>query len=220
MLVLGIDEAGRGACIGPLVIAGVVIDEKDEQRLKKMGVKDSKLLTPRQRERIAKEIEKVAKDIIIQKIGACKIDNYRREGINLNQVEAIKMADIINLTKPDIAYLDSPDPKPEKFGKFVEKMVRYDVKILSSNFAERRWVAVAAASIIAKVNRDKEIEQIRQKYGLKGSGYPADPETEEWLREWYEKNKKFPEIVRQSWENVREIKKRKFSLLSWLKHKS
>jgi ribonuclease HII len=217
--ILGIDEAGRGAVVGPLVIAGFAIEKGKESELKKIGVKDSKLLSPAKRERLAKKLEKIGQ-IVIQKIGPCKIDNYRKSGINLNQIEAMKMADIINFIKPDAAYIDSPDPKPENFGQFVKKIVREKVNIFSANFAESKWPVVAAASIIAKVNRDEEIEKLKKKYGLRGSGYPADPETEAWLKQWKASGKKWPECVRQTWETIQQLEKSKQKgLLAWLRKK-
>ncbi len=213
---LGIDEAGRGACIGPMVIAGVLVRKQDEGRLKKLGVRDSKELSPSQRKRLAKEIEKIAKDIIIQKIGPCRIDAYRKEGINLNQLECMKFADIINLLSPDLAIVDCPQVSTGKFEKFLKKMLRVKTELKVENYAER-WPAVAAASIIAKVKRDSEIEELKKKYGFRGSGYPGDPETQEWLENWIKNHKDFPDCVRKTWENVKELKKSRFSLLAWLK---
>ncbi len=218
MKVLGIDEAGRGAVVGPLVIVGFAIEADREPFLKRAGVRDSKLLSPRQREQLAQQLEGMG-EIVIQKVGACKIDNYRKAGINLNQLEAMKMADIINFVQPDTVYLDSPDPRPDKFGLFVKKMLKHDIKVFAANFAESKWPVVAAASIIAKVNRDKEIEKLKQKYGFKGSGYPADPDTEAWLRAWKASGKRWPECVRQSWETIRQLEKGQRGLLRWLRKK-
>ncbi|MCK4532134.1 MAG: ribonuclease HII, partial [Candidatus Aenigmarchaeota archaeon] len=95
-VVCGVDEAGRGAVLGPLVIAGVSVREKDLPKLKKLGVRDSKELTPKQRERMAERIEKIAKDVVVLKVGPCRIDSYNRQGVNLNRVEAMKMTTVID----------------------------------------------------------------------------------------------------------------------------
>ena len=91
-VIAGIDEAGRGAVIGPLVIAGVSIEEGKEEEFRRLKARDSKKISPNVRKRLSKEIEKIAKDVVIIKVGACKIDTYRKEGINLNKLEIMKFA--------------------------------------------------------------------------------------------------------------------------------
>ncbi|MFH1105887.1 MAG: ribonuclease HII, partial [Candidatus Aenigmatarchaeota archaeon] len=91
-LALGIDEAGRGCVIGPLVVCGALIDESDESRLRKINVKDSKMLSPSQRERIKPEIEKIAKWFHVAKIEPEKIDGKSQHGLNLNELETVKFA--------------------------------------------------------------------------------------------------------------------------------
>lgn len=201
VLVAGIDEAGRGAVIGPLVIAGVCADERTANSLKKMGVKDSKMLTPRKREVLAEKIEKVAKDIVVIKVGACKIDSHRKGGVNLNQIEAMKMADITNFLKPDRMFIDSPDRNLEKFTKFISKMVKDEPKpeIILEHKADVRYPIVSAASIIAKVERDREIGELCKEHGNLGSGYPSDEVTISWLKGHLEDKGKFPDFVRRSW---------------------
>ena len=66
-LICGIDEAGRGPVIGPLVICGVLISEKDLPKLKALDPKDSKLLTPKKRSELEKKIKRVVKDYKIIK---------------------------------------------------------------------------------------------------------------------------------------------------------
>ncbi|MBA3064300.1 ribonuclease HII, partial [Candidatus Woesearchaeota archaeon] len=103
-LILGIDEAGRGPVIGPLVIAGVSIDEKGIDKIKKLGVKDSKLLSPKQREELFDKIINTVKEYKAIIIQPEEIDSaLRSESLNLNWLEAIKSAEIINFLKPEKA---------------------------------------------------------------------------------------------------------------------
>ncbi len=216
----GFDEAGRGAVIGPLVVAGVSFDKEDVYRLRKMGVRDSKLLTAKKRERLVKEIEKLAKDIIVIKVGPCKIDNYRKQGVNLNRLEAMKFAEVISYLGPHQAYVDSPDVNPERLKKILEKMVGDGVEIISEHKADHKYPVVGAASIIAKVERDEEIRKLKKKYGDIGPGYSSNPITVKWLKEWLEENRDYPEgVVRKTWITADGIKKDKLQkrLTSWFK---
>ncbi len=198
--VAGIDEAGRGAVIGPLVIAGVSADERTANSLKKMGVRDSKLLTPKKREVLAGKIEEVAKDVAVIKVGPCKIDSHIRGGVNLNQIEAMKMADITNFLKPHRIYIDCPERNLERFNRFVSRMVNDPVpEIVMENKADVRYPIVSAASIIAKVERDREIAELCKEHGNLGSGYPSDEVTVNWLKSHLDNNGKFPDFVRRSW---------------------
>jgi len=188
------------AVIGPLVVAGVSIDIKKVHLLKKAGVKDSKLLTPARRERLAEKIEKIADDIIVLKVGPCKIDNYRHQGINLNRLEAMKFAEIINFLGPYKAYIDAPDVNLGKLNNFMRKMVGDGVELFVEHKADHKYPVVSAASIVAKVERDAEIEKLKKKYGDFGPGYTSNPLTIEWMREWLKENRDFPDgLVRKTW---------------------
>ncbi|MBM3303877.1 MAG: ribonuclease HII [Candidatus Aenigmarchaeota archaeon] len=198
-MIAGIDEAGRGAVIGPLVIAGVSVEEGRLDRLKALGVRDSKLLSPKRREHLAREIEKLAKDVMILKVGPCKIDGYRSQGVDLNRLEFMKMSEVISFLRPNAVYVDSPDVKPERLVKILSKSAK-DVRIVAEHKADVNYPVVGAASIVAKVARDGEIEKLKKKYGDVGPGYSSNPITMEWLRQWLAKNREFPEgVVRKSW---------------------
>ncbi len=217
-VIAGIDEAGRGAVIGPMVIAGVSATEDDLKKIKELGVKDSKELSHSRREKLAKSIEKLAKDIIVVKVGPCKIDNYKKEGVNLNKLEAIKFAEILNYLKPAVAYIDGPENNLEKFSKFLQKMT--DVNFIAEHKADSKYPIVSAASIIAKVEREKEMERIKKEYGVRGSGYPSDEETIAWMNEWLEKHKKFPPgLVRMSWATTKNMvsSKKQKGIMGFLK---
>jgi len=205
-IIAGVDEAGRGAVIGPLVVAGVSLSRSSEQVLKKMGVKDSKLLSPSRREKLAAAIEKTAKDILIIKVGPCKIDNYRNQGINLNRVEAMKFAEILSFLDPEKGFVDSPDVKPDRLKAQLIKMIGKDMRLAVEHKADHKYPVVSAASIIAKVARDEEIEEIKKKYGDVGPGYPSNEITMQWMRDWLEHNKDYPEgIVRKTWMTTKTV---------------
>ncbi|HDD46277.1 MAG TPA: ribonuclease HII, partial [Candidatus Aenigmarchaeota archaeon] len=186
-IIAGLDEAGRGAVIGPMVIAGVSVTGSGLKKIKALGVRDSKELAPKRREKLAKQIEKIAKDILIVKVGPCKIDNYKKEGINLNRLEAIKFAEILNYLNPHLAYIDSPENNTQRFEKMLSKMT--NVNFIAEHYADKKYPIVSAASILAKVERDKEMAKIRKKYGVRGSGYPSDTETIAWMREYLKEHK-------------------------------
>ncbi len=209
----GIDEAGRGPVLGPMSIAGVSIRKEDEKKLVKIGVKDSKELTPKKREELAKEIEKIAKDIFVINVAPCRIDNYLlHQKINLNEVEIIRFADIGDLLRADKLYVDSPEVKTEKFGKKLKVRMDYkDTEITAENKADSKYPVVAAASIIAKVSRDFEMEKLRKEFGVRGSGYSSDEETIKWMEEYLDKNKKFPDrgLVRFSWDTTKRMMARR-----------
>ncbi len=207
MLVCGVDEAGRGAVIGPLVIAGVSVFEKDVARLKRIGVRDSKELTPAAREKLAAKIEKIAKDIVVLKVGPCKIDDYNRQGVNLNRVEAMKMCTIIDCLNAECAYVDGPDVNLPKFTRIVSKMLKNDIRLVVEHKADSTYPVVSAASIMAKVERDREMAELTKRYGIEGTGYPSDERTIASMKAYLAKNKKFPEkgLVRFSWDTTRVI---------------
>jgi ribonuclease HII len=207
IVVCGVDEAGRGAVIGPLVIAGVSVFEKDIAKLKKIGVRDSKELSPSAREKLYKEIEKIAKDIVVLKVGPCKIDDYNKQGVNLNRVEAMKMCTIIDCLNANKSFVDGPDVNLDKFKRVVNKMLKFGTDLTVEHHADSTYPIVSAASIIAKVERDKEMANLRKEYGIEGTGYPSDERTIQSMKAYLEKNKKFPEkgLVRFSWDTTKQM---------------
>lgn len=209
MLILGIDEAGRGPVIGPLVIAGVMINEKDEYKLLRLKVKDSKLLTKKRREYLFEKIKGMSKSKIIV-IGPDEIDEAvdGNNSLNLNWLEAGKSAEIINELNPSKVYLDCPSNNINTYKNYVKKLVEdKETKIISEHKADLKYAVVGAASILAKVTRDREIEKIEKAIKKKiGSGYPSDPATQEFLKNNHEKNSN---IVRKSWASYKGLIKEK-----------
>jgi len=211
ILVCGIDEAGRGPVIGPLVMCGISIDEKKIKKLEEIGVKDSKLLMLKQREDLFTKIKKIVKDFKIVIIEPKKIDQVlESKDMNLNWLEAKTSSEIINLLKPNKAILDCPSVNIKAYSEYVKKLLKIDVKLIVEHKADLNYVVVGAASILAKVTRDREIEKIKKEIGINiGSGYPSDPTTQKFLSENWNKHSK---IFRKSWssyKNFSEGKKQK-----------
>ncbi|MCA6213106.1 MAG: ribonuclease [Thermococcaceae archaeon] len=203
----GIDEAGRGPVIGPLVIAAVVVDESRIGELESLGVKDSKKLTPKKREELFEKIVSIVDDYFILKLSPEEIDS--REG-TMNELEIESFARVLNSlkVKPDILYIDAADVKEERFGDIIGEKLSFSPKIVAEHKADAKYIPVAAASILAKVTRDRAIEGLKEIYGEIGSGYPSDPVTRKFLEEYYKKHGEFPPIVRKSWKTLKKIEEK------------
>jgi len=198
MRVMGIDEAGRGPVIGSMYMAGVVIDKKDEKLLKRWGVKDSKLLTAEKREELFDKIVKRFDHKII-KITPQQIDEAMIEGSlsNLNWLEADNQAKIINEFEVDRAVIDCPSRNVNSFAEYLQRKVTTQAVLIVENKADLNHVVVGAASILAKVSRDRDMAQLRKKIGFDfGSGYLTDPKTLPFLEKHW---KDYPEIFRTKW---------------------
>lgn len=213
-LIAGIDEAGRGPVIGPLVICAYMINEKDMSLLQNIGAKDSKLLSAPKRQKMFAELQKAAKGYEIIEISPAEIDAaVESETTNLNWLEAQKAAIMLNRLNPDIAIVDCPSPNLKAYKDFVYSFLKKkDMELIMEHKAERH-LPVAAASILAKVTRDKRIEEIKQKIGLDfGSGYPADPSTKAFIEKYW---RNYPDIIRKSWGTYKAVANRQNTLSNY-----
>lgn len=204
MFIAGVDEAGRGPVLGPIVIAGVLMREEDIPELVKLGVKDSKMLQPQKRETLADEILKLAVKVEMRVVAPKEIDNAKADGVKLNRLEARCFAEIINQLQPDVAYVDAADINPERFAHMIREKLEVDTKLISQHKADCEFPIVGAASILAKVERDRRIDELKR-FGNVGSGYCHDPKTISFLREWVEEYGKLPSFVRHSWITAKRI---------------
>ncbi|ABK77192.1 ribonuclease HII [Cenarchaeum symbiosum A] len=201
MLVCGVDEAGRGSLVGPLVIAGVAIKRNRMRELKSMGVRDSKKLTRKARESLYPEIVNMADSYHISRVPPGVVDRSVGRHM-LNDLEARYMARVITRLGHGTTYVDSCDVNPRRFGGRVSEMSGRTVR--SYHRADDRFVIVSAASILAKVARDRSIERLRKSHDV-GSGYPSDRRTVGFVRGYYNKNGAMPPFVRRSWRPARLI---------------
>lgn len=207
-MLLGIDESGRGPVIGDLVVSGVLLPSFDsEARLADFGVRDSKKLTRKKREKLYPLIQQASVRILIRAVSPEEVDSWRRAGGSLNDLEAKYFADIIREAKPQHTIVDCADVVPETFQKRLEKYLGDRIPpITCEHFADRNYPVVSAASIVAKVTRDRGMFRLNQKFGLIGSGYCSDRRTIKFLEEWFETNGDFPPFVRKTWQTANRIR--------------
>jgi ribonuclease HII len=207
MLVCGIDEAGRGPVIGPMSICSVILDESGAKEVKDMGVRDSKRLSAAKRESMEPRIKELALEWKLAMILPSEIDLLRKR-MSLNQMEAEKMAFLIesHSMRPEKVIVDAADSVAENFGERIRIILKTNGShiplIVSEHKADDRYIEVSAASVIAKVARDRAIEQLRAEYGEIGSGYPSDEVTMEYVRKAVRAGD-IPHFVRKSWISVK-----------------
>ena len=197
----GIDEAGRGSVMGPLVVGAVFCE--DDKDLMALGVKDSKRLTPKARERIFSEMAGVA-DYTIVTVSAGEID-ARRARESLNEIEMSMFAEAAGHRKVNRIYADCPDVNESGFSNRLSVLTG-NVKVIGRHGADDTFPVVSAASIVAKVTRDRMVEEISQEFGVSiGSGYPSDAETMDFIEKWIKRYGVSPKHTRNSWEPVKRM---------------
>lgn len=203
----GIDEAGRGPVLGPLVVAGVSSDEDDP--FADLGLRDSKQLTPRAREKLAAEIRGRATRVEVMMADAQEIDMWRKT-MTLNEIEVRMFTMVARALGCQALIVDAADVDAKRFGLEISSGLRGDCKVFSAHRADEDEAIVSAASIIAKTERDKAMAMIsrraEQKHGLPaGSGYPSDPITRHYLDTVIKATGDLPEEVRRSWKTSEDL---------------
>lgn len=202
-LVAGVDEAGRGSIIGPIVIAGVLLEEELLETIKSYGVKDSKKLLPNTREKLYKVIIENATKIAFIIIDPSTIDLYVKfkdikGGLNILELKGITY--VIRELKATKIYVDCPDVNLSRFCQMLKSEIPWDAEVIVFHNEYDDHPAVASASIVAKVLRDRIIRTLKNLCGDFGSGYPSDPRTVDFLKEKY---KDIEQFVRKSWKTLR-----------------
>ncbi len=203
--VLGLDEAGRGSVLGPLVVGGFLLPEADLDRVVRAGACDSKAIGADERVAVYRRLGKIGKRLSIV-IPPSEIDGAVAVG-QLNHLEARAFARLIARHRPAVAYADACDPVAARFGRTVGRLcgTRTDVRAL--HHADRDLPIVGAASIVAKVLRDRAVERLARTLGEEiGSGYPSDPVTIACLRRTLGSGAPVPGWVRRSWSTLTRVK--------------
>jgi ribonuclease HII len=201
---LGIDEAGRGPAVGPMVIAAVALDTQAATALTRAGLSDSKSFGAGDdahavRCELAKEIRARARFVMTIEVEHTEIDArvLRNE---LNVLERELAVRLIERANEELAQIDRiiADGK-RMFQLLGQRFERFE----SHDRAEEKHASVAAASVVAKVIRDERFAQIRSRYEqelgpITGGGY-ANAATRRWLRAYCERYGRLPEECRLSW---------------------
>ena len=201
-LYVGLDEAGRGSCVGPLIVSLVATDEAGLRALAELGVRDSKKLTPNRRLEIFPEILSCSAYVAVRAV--------QPEVIDTHNISHLTMKAMCSITAPlakrypiKRVVADYVNP-PKRLQRLLRGLLRPEVEVLVVEDADDKYVECMAASIVAKVIRDNEVAKLRTIYGVRGSGYPSDPETLEWLMSEASRGT-LPPCVRRSWRTVKRI---------------
>lgn len=211
----GIDEAGRGSLIGPLVVAGVSADPETLKIFEMLGVTDSKLLTPRMREILYHEIVDLSTVVRFVSIPVPEIDHCVMNGKRyrkLNWLEAVHMSKVISELGAEQVFIDAPDTNPERWRSELTEMLDPCPQLVAEHKADRNYVVVSAASVIAKVERDRAVQELRDAHGDFGSGYPSDDQTVSFVAEWVKREGSEPPFARKSWKTWERVFPRQTTL--------
>ncbi len=199
-MILGIDEAGRGPVLGPLVVAGVVLRPQKAGALTRRGVSDSKAFgagieARRKRFELAEHIRRLAEDVRVEVFDHREVDRYTTDG-RLNELERRAACRIIDATRQVKRIVADGE-------KVFDPLSRRYAHLEARDFGESIHVAVAAASIIAKDLRDRLFEEIAERYReefgeVRGGGY-VNAATADFLRRYHQRYRKLPPETRRSW---------------------
>ncbi len=206
-MICGVDEAGKGPVLGPLVVAGACFS--DEERISSLGVRDSKKLSARRRSQYAKGIKQIASSYELLIIPAADIDDMRKV-MTMNEIMVFSFHKVIKKLQPDLCYVDAADVNEQRFGMEISKRLPKNIEIISKHKADDIYPVVSAASILAKTIRDREIKKVEQELQKRlklplGSGYPSDPLTKKFLSTWVKKHKSLPPHTRKSWKTAKRL---------------
>ena len=193
-MICGIDEAGKGSVLGPMVIGGISGAKLSD--FEERGFADSKKLSPKRRENLYEELKREFKTSVLV-LSAEDID-LKRETMSMNDIVACGHASVIKQLSAGTAYVDACDVNEARYGNKISDLLENKVTVYSRHKADDIYPVVAAASIVAKVTRDRLIKELSEVYGKIGSGYPSDPVTISYLEDYIRKNIDAPESARKS----------------------
>ncbi len=183
-----------------MVVAAVCCHTEEE--CLRLGMRDSKTLSPARRDELYALVEKHFMTAVVivtpQEIDQCL------ENSTLNVCLARAHAEVIQELRPEKAFVDAVDVIAERHAETMRRFMDWDCTIISEHKADHSYPIVGAASIVAKVIRDREVEKLRERYGNFGSGYPADPLTREYLEQYIRKHRSPPPFARRSWKTITE----------------
>ena len=208
---IGVDEAGKGPVLGPMVAAAVRVDDRDLPD----GIDDSKQLTATRQESIAAELrESPVTDVGLGVVTTDEIDDPETDMNSLTVAAQVRaLGDVA--TDGDHVLVDAGDVSESRFARRVQEGVAdagtdteggVTIDVTAEHGADEASRLVGAASIIAKVERDSRIDAIGENYDPDiGSGYPSDPTTREFLAKYVDRHGELPACARASWATCEDV---------------
>ncbi|MHB8632474.1 MAG: ribonuclease HII [Thermoplasmatota archaeon] len=203
----GIDEAGRGPVLGPLVVAGV--SGAPLELFSDLGCTDSKRLSPDRRTALDRALRATpGVRVEVRLVGAEELDAERRAGATMNAIEVRRFVEIAKALEAEKVWVDAADVDARRFGRRIREGVKRPLVVVSEHKADLNHPIVGAASIVAKVARDKAVAELARRLERKlplplGSGYCSDPLTVAFLAEWVRQFGALPEGTRATWAPAR-----------------
>jgi ribonuclease HII len=205
---VGIDEAGRGPVLGDMVVAGVASTPGVFEDLARLGVRDSKLLSPSRRLSLYKSIISQSAVVVVVYIPPIRLD---RE--NLNTLEEKAVVRILSVVSRAISenvseisvFIDEIKGRRANIENSIRGLFQRPVNVIMEPHADSKYTPVAAASIVAKVSRDLNLKTLRSLLGDFGSGYITDPSTKRWVLDYYASHREPPLFIRRSWRALRDL---------------
>ncbi len=196
----GVDEAGKGPVLGSMFAAAVRVDPAALPD----GVGDSKTISPERRERLDEAIRDVADAVAVAEIPVERIDD---PGTDMNGLTVAAHAEALAGVCRDglRALADAGDANAVRFERRVADRLEAAVDLTASHGADAEHAVVGAASIVAKVARDSHVDDLAADYGEVGSGYPSDPATRKFLREYVDDEGELPACARSSWQTCDDV---------------
>ncbi|HOT07115.1 MAG TPA: ribonuclease HII [Methanotrichaceae archaeon] len=206
MRTLGVDEAGKGPVLGSMFVAGVVFSEDRIFDLAAMGVKDSKLVPAARREALERRILDIAEENYVLEVTPRMIDELRSV-MTMNEIMVRCHSKVVSQLTAERAILDAADVDASRFALRVEARLTRPISVIAEHQADRRYLEVGAASILAKVRRDRSMRDLEKEFGCTmGSGYPADPDTICFLQSWLSETGDLPPCARRSWKTAQRLR--------------
>ena len=205
-------DSPKGPVLGPLVMVALAVKEEDQKKIEWLGVKDSKQLSSQVREELFERIHEIAHDFRIEVIEPDAIDlSLKDVNTNLNWLEAETCARMVSELDPDTIIIDCPSPNIPAYTAFVSQRlseaVQKKAKLIVEHKADVNHIAASAASVVAKVIRDRAVDKIKNEIGIDcGSGYMSDPKTQDFLEKYHDK---YPHLFRKGWQSFKNVEERK-----------
>ncbi len=202
--VVGVDEAGRGAWIGPLVVGAVAVARSAIPELVRAGARDSKALSPRAREEVYARLERAA-ELRSVEASPAEVDRHAEDG-RLNELEARLFDELARPLGPAELRVDACDVNPRRFASRVAAHAGPGATVIARHRFDALDPVVGAASIVAKVRRDRAIRALAENLRAEiGSGYPSDARTVAFVRGFVRRDAPLPPWLRASWATTQRV---------------